>query len=313
MKQIEHVQYSDSAEKAKKYSDAALERLQKEELAPVPDLYELWYVYYSGANADVTRAVDILEATNQKMTVERCLEIHQRFLNQDNQNEEVRLVGDKIHDTIRDVTGVVGNVKTAAAEYNTSLSKVTDQLGGDMSASEIEVVLRDVVSNTQNMIAQNEALEQKLSMSSQAMEELQQDLEAAKKEALTDGLTNLANRKAFDAEMMRIVEEVQESGETFSLVMMDIDHFKAFNDDYGHQVGDQVLRLVAKTLTDGVKGRDVAARYGGEEFVIILPETNIEAALKVANNLRQAVESKEIVNRSTGKTLGRITLSGGAA
>jgi diguanylate cyclase len=73
------------------------------------------------------------------------------------------------------------------------------------------------------------------------------------------------------------------------------------------------LRLVAKTLTDGVKGRDVAARYGGEEFAIILPETNLQAGIKVGDYLRKAVASKDVVNRNSGEKLGRITLSGGVA
>lgn len=95
--------------------------------------------------------------------------------------------------------------------------------------------------------------------------------------------------------------------------MIDIDHFKSFNDNFGHQIGDQVLRLVARTLTDGVKGRDIAARYGGEEFAIILPETPLSAGVTVGNALRKAVATKDVVNRNTGEKLGRITMSVGVA
>lgn len=307
------MQYSHSIDKANEFGSEALERMQKEGLPPTPENYELWYVYYSGMNADVTRAIDILEAANQEITLERCQEIHQRFLSDTDQSEEVQKVGDKINETIKDVTGVVSNVKDAASKYNQTLSGVTEKMADTMSQEQIEAMLQDIVAGTQDMITQNQALEEKLSQSSQAMNDLQHDLEVARQEALTDGLTNLANRKAFDAEIERVLHNAQETGETFSLIMMDIDHFKAFNDNYGHQVGDQVLRLVAKTLTDGVKGRDMAARYGGEEFVIILPQTNLPAAETLADNLRQAVAKKEVVNRNSGETLGRITLSGGAA
>jgi diguanylate cyclase len=123
----------------------------------------------------------------------------------------------------------------------------------------------------------------------------------------------LYNRKAFDTEIVLRTKESDDIGAPMVLMLLDIDYFKKFNDSYGHQVGDQVLRLVAKTLTDNVKGRDIAARYGGEEFAIILPETPLTAGTKVAEMLRKSVESKEIVNKATKENLGRITLSIGIA
>jgi diguanylate cyclase len=130
---------------------------------------------------------------------------------------------------------------------------------------------------------------------------------------MTDGLTGLANRKAFDSEFDRLFQDATRSKASFTLLMLDIDHFKAFNDNFGHQVGDQVLRLVARTLKDSIKGKDFAARYGGEEFSIILPDTDLAGAIIVGNALRKAVASKDVINRSTGKTLGRITMSVGVA
>jgi diguanylate cyclase len=95
--------------------------------------------------------------------------------------------------------------------------------------------------------------------------------------------------------------------------MCDIDHFKQFNDTHGHQTGDQVLRLVGAAIKGSVKGRDVAARYGGEEFSIILPATTIDSAVLVADQIRQAIMAKELIKRSTGESLGRITMSFGVA
>ena len=95
--------------------------------------------------------------------------------------------------------------------------------------------------------------------------------------------------------------------------MTDIDHFKAFNDNFGHLTGDQVLRLVAMSVKANVKGQDTAARYGGEEFAIILPNTVLRSAITVADHIRKAVMTKELMKRSTGEHLGRITISLGVA
>jgi diguanylate cyclase len=95
--------------------------------------------------------------------------------------------------------------------------------------------------------------------------------------------------------------------------MCDIDHFKKFNDTWGHQTGDQVLRLVATCLSENVKGRDTAARYGGEEFGVLLRGTGLEAATKVADQIRLMVENKKLVKKSTGDVLGTITISIGVA
>jgi diguanylate cyclase len=95
--------------------------------------------------------------------------------------------------------------------------------------------------------------------------------------------------------------------------MCDIDHFKRFNDTWGHQTGDQVLRLVANCLSENVKGRDTAARYGGEEFVVILRQTALDGAAKLADQIRGNVENKKLVKKSTGDILGTITISIGVA
>lgn len=307
------MQYSHSLEKASKYAAQAFERIQQESLSPIPENFELWYVYFSGENPEVTRAIDILITANQKINDDRCQELHLRFLSDTSENDRVKQAGDKIQSTIKDVNTMVSNVKDATSKYNATLSEVSTKLSDKASPEEIGKIVRNVMAGTQEMMQHNDRLEEELSKSSHAVKELQRDLEQVRKEALTDSLTNLANRKAFDAEIRRIAKEAQQAGQTFSLIMMDIDYFKSFNDNYGHQVGDQVLRLVARTLIEGVKGRDVASRFGGEEFAIILPDTNTQGGLKVADHLRKAVAGKEVVNRNTGDKLGRITLSGGVA
>lgn len=300
--------------KSNKIAGLALERLGKEKLPPTPENYELFYVHYAQSNAEVSHALDSLEAGGRGITQEDCREIYQRYLSQSHENESVRNAGDKIQQTIKGMSGTVTSVQTATSRYNVTLEGMKERIAlGDVTTDDMETILNSVMMGTQDMMNHNQKLERELSRSSQVMDELRRDLEIVRREAFTDGLTGLGNRKAFDAEGERIIAETIETGRAFSLIMMDIDHFKDFNDSFGHQVGDQVLRLVARTLTDGIKRRDFAARYGGEEFAIILPETNLNGGMKVGDILRLAVANKDLVNRATGEKLGRITLSGGVA
>jgi diguanylate cyclase len=103
------------------------------------------------------------------------------------------------------------------------------------------------------------------------------------------------------------------SGEPLSLFMCDIDLFKLFNDTWGHQTGDHVLRLVANCISENTKGRDTAARYGGEEFAVIVRRADVAAAVKLAEQIRASVQSKKLVKKSTGDVLGSITISIGVA
>jgi diguanylate cyclase len=132
-----------------------------------------------------------------------------------------------------------------------------------------------------------------------------------RKESLTDPLTGIGNRRALDGAIERALRRFADKAEDASLLLCDIDHFKTFNDNWGHQTGDQVLRLVAKCLSDNVKGRDTAARYGGEEFAVLLRGAKIAEAILVAEQIRLAVESNRLIKKSTGTVLGTITVSVG--
>ena len=163
------------------------------------------------------------------------------------------------------------------------------------------------------MEASNQKLEARLNASRQEIDQLHENLEAVRSESLTDPLTQLSNRKFFDSSLAAAIADARKKSEPLSLLMTDIDYFKKFNDSFGHLTGDQVLRLVAMSVKQNVKGKDVAARYGGEEFAVILPNTVLRSALTVADHIRRAVMAKELMKRSTGEHLGRVTISVGVA
>jgi diguanylate cyclase len=174
-------------------------------------------------------------------------------------------------------------------------------------------VVEGLVHAAKEMEQSNQQLEARLSASKQEIDELQTNLEAVRTESLTDPLTQLYNRKYFEDTLMQAIEEAHVKDEPLSLMMTDIDHFKAFNDNFGHLTGDQVLRLVALSVKQNVKGQDIASRYGGEEFAVVLPNTVLRSAITVGDHIRRAVMTKELMKRSTGEHLGRVTVSIGVA
>ncbi len=282
-------------------------------LPPTPEIYELWYVYHAELNPDVVHDINALRAKSPHISLDACQSIYAKYLSQDKTDAAIKRAGEQIQETIREVNQAVTDVQTRTQSYSKNLGSVVQKVQSTDDPHMIRSVLATLVKDTTAMLETSGRLHEELDKSARVIHELQRDLEIVKREAMTDGLTGLSNRKAFDQQMKRAIADARSTGHAFTLLMIDIDHFKSFNDNYGHQIGDQVLRLVGRTLVDGIKGRDFAARYGGEEFSIILPESNILAGMAVGNALRKAIAMKEIMNRSTGEKLGRVTMSVGVA
>src|SRR3546814_5048145 len=136
------------------------------------------------------------------------------------------------------------------------------------------------------MEERNRTLEDRLAETTAEVKLLREHFEQARREALSDSLTGLANRKNFEQTLTLLAKAAQDKHEPLALMLIDIDHFKLFNDRHGHQTGDTVLQLVARTLREDRKGQDLAARYGGEEFALLLPRTRAEQAVKLGDNIR---------------------------
>ena len=131
--------------------------------------------------------------------------------------------------------------------------------------------------------------------------------------AVNDSLTGLPNRRYLESHLDTAVSRATEGGKPAAILMLDIDHFKAVNDTYGHPIGDEVLVECAKRIQICVRGVDLAVRYGGEEFAIILPGFGLDSAAEFADKVRVTVASKRIRKKSTGEDFGTITMSIGVA
>jgi diguanylate cyclase len=185
----------------------------------------------------------------------------------------------RMHDLATSVAADVGEHHTRVQEINTELTAARD---GDQ--------LDDVVVSSLNeILAANERLQSRLADAEVKLQQQAEEIETQSLVARTDQLTQLWNRRAFDDELSRRFAEWHRRETPFSLLMVDVDHFKKFNDSHGHQAGDEVLRSVAKALAGTMRELDMPARYGGEEFAVVLPTSSLQDALRAAERAHQAI------------------------
>lgn len=225
----------------------------------------------------------------------------------------MHLIAERMEAEIAAVLSALDLAGRHACAYGQTLETVQGALDQPQRSQAMFEVLRRVLEQTRAVRQQSREVERQLKDSLLEVNRLRDELASARREAMTDALTGIANRKMFDFVLRQHALDAMETGEPLSLLMLDIDHFKRFNDTQGHHVGDQVLRLLASVLKQSVKGQDTPARYGGEEFVVVLPQTALTNAVKVAESIRLRVGRRSIVNRSTSQRLGSFTVSIGVA
>jgi diguanylate cyclase len=295
------------------YGESAIGYIRKNTLPAYPRSYELWYTYSAGYNQGLNRAINEAVKENGRISTDEMLSLYGRFLSPTRLGDRLDDVGSKVSREVEEIVETLKLSADATSDYGAALEQAGLKISGITDPDKLKLYVTHLVKSTQNAVASNRKLESQLLESKKHIENLQSSLEAIRYESLIDELTTLNNRKHFDNSLEKVIRNSIESGRGFALLMTDIDHFKKFNDTYGHQTGDQVLRLVALSVKQNISSQDVACRYGGEEFAIILPHAGMDEAVEVAEKIRAAVMAKELVKRSTGENLGRITISAGIA
>jgi diguanylate cyclase len=300
-------------DRAVSLADAALAQIKSLRHPPTPRNFELWFTYASGQNPSLNNAIGNILSDTGTISVAQVEELYLKHFSAAQIGEKIDKVGSQIAGEIEQVMSMIDAAIGSADSYSKSLAGASQNMADEGDRDQIRTIIESLVSATREVETANSEMQQRLKDSRQEIRELQENLEVVRTESLTDPLTTLANRKFFDDAFRRMLKEAEVKMQPLSVILTDIDHFKKFNDTYGHLTGDQVLRLVAVSLKHNVKGQDVAARYGGEEFAVLLPKTPLDQAVIVAEHIRRAVQSKELVRRSTGETLGRVTISIGVA
>ncbi|MBL8710654.1 MAG: GGDEF domain-containing protein [Rhodospirillaceae bacterium] len=299
---------------ATQHAATAIAEMAMRDISPTPGNFCVWYNYLAGATPELKKELEALLGQGGVISSSQMQALFDKYFGEKTGEEAIQETGDELQITLLDVIKQVTQAGLDAREFGKTLNQASGSLGADrIDPAAMRGLVGELIAATKLIGQRNQALEAQLQASSSKISGLQSRLEEARRDALTDGLTGIGNRKSFDLALQLRTQQARIQNGDLALMLMDIDHFKNFNDQFGHRVGDQVLKIVGSKLKQAMKSIDTAARYGGEEFAMLMPQTRLKQALERADSLRVNLGSHYLKNRATGQSYGTVTISIGVA
>ncbi len=304
--------YMEERTRAGEYLRLALGYMTKYNLPANPVNYTVLYEYVSGKNLKLKKAVNNSLKTARTIDSKTLEEFYQKYIADGDRIIISRLLT-KISLMLKDITGHISETEGDLAGHGKNLENLAEQIGEVRDYDEIKNIVDLMLIETKDLIKSGKRLQTRMKISSEDLKQLQKELEKSQAEAQTDSLTQLINRRGLEKKLELERIRARQNDSPFSIILVDIDHFKKVNDTFGHLVGDSLLRGIANMLKSHLRKNDIAARYGGEEFLIILPETGLDGAMAVGKKIRETLSKKEWKLKETGERMGKISVSMGIA
>lgn len=293
------------------YLKQAMPLMIRHQIPTTPTNYSLWYHYVSGNNPDLKKALDQRIATHGTCTPVATEELYQRFI-ADERDNEIKQLRDNLDTMTNDLSSSLHDTLNDTNEFDRMLNKCFNELASveedGFSIEKTLAAVRDLVKETHDVRSSTRHFKSQLQDAQTEIVRLRETLIQTQHDAMYDGLTGLLNRRVFDQELETFCTNPSLNRD-FSVLMIDIDNFKNYNDEYGHQLGDQMLKAVAKRIGNSCQEGEQAFRFGGEEFAVILPYKQFTVARQNAESIRRAIERLNIRDKRTGKLIENMTVS----
>jgi diguanylate cyclase len=304
------MQYCDSIEDSRQYLRLTLEHIGKHGLPTDPINYCIWYEYASGKNEALNTAIDQHIENHGVFSEAICRAFFTQFISGGNQAITSR-VTEELKKVFSEIIGAIKATNRHFSESGNNIDSINEALVPGLSEADVDKLANQIKNEIKKLESSNSDFKTRLHQATEEIDRLKAKMARYRNEALRDPLTRIDNRRGFEKKLIDAIATADSNATTLCIIMADIDHFKQVNDNHGHLVGDNLLRMVAATIKDLTKGKDTVARIGGEEFVIMLPDTPVAGATKLAEDMRRTFENLDLKKKNTGESLGTITLSFG--
>jgi diguanylate cyclase len=275
--------------------------------------YQVWLTYRVAPTTPLKDAIDARISSGEAFNSSFNAELFERFCAPEDPSAQLLTASNKLARDLADVVNFLRSAEEKSGDYGRALETAAHDLHSGLSTEQIRQVVASLAAATIDMAQHNQQLNDQLQRSTREVDTLRANLESVRIESLTDALTGLANRRMFDETLRLRIDEARSHKTDLFLVLCDVDHFKRFNDTWGHHTGDQILRFLASALQAYARPDFLVARYGGEEFAVVMPRMTAAAATQTAETMRSAIQAKRLRRRSTNEDLGQVTVSMGIA
>ncbi len=287
--------------------------LMKEHRIPItPDNYAIWYQYAEGHNKELNDAIANHIGTGKPFTLDDNKKLVDSFARaatteiQENHSKALGKIQSEMKLLVQTLVDKVQGMQAGANSFSGTLAECQDSLTKKTDIETIDHLISTLIDHTQRIEQDNTSICNDLNDMSKEVDILQEDLQ----QLILDDPNPDSQKSAFQQHIETLYSNYQKNQQIFSLLIVDIDHFKKFNETYSHKVGDKVLAFLGTLLKRGVKNQDIVVRYGAVNFAIMLPTTDYEGAMSAANRLCEKVGQKRLtMGGEFKKSLGNISIS----